>query len=510
MAEQETAVAPKMDPPPTLLRKLGGNEGYQLAMYILDQYRGTSVSCRYTIPPHLVGLDARAKLKQTVEAAIVDVVLQNAVLQLGILNAESSKPTWVQLKSLDLRKHIQWQLIGDSTELDDALRELTEVQLDTPFPNMDTQPGWRVIMLQKSNSDTLEILFNWNHPHCDGMSGKVFQRHLFRSLNSKREATTPQGVDTSIVQLPESTPKLPPPIDYLMPLPLGLGWTLSTLWEENKPKILCKSPYQADWAPIVASPYKTQFRVFTLDNVILTGLLKACRAHQTTITGLFHGLTLVSLTSRLEKQAATGFRGVTTVDLRRFLPCNHPKYPWLEPEETMGNYVTQLNHEFDPQLVAQVRSLLMSRDVADQSLPADIVSLVWSAATKVRGEILQKLETGVKNDIVGTLKFVPDWRAQMKQAAKRPRPASWMITGLGALNNEDLPEKASKDNVWTLRRAQFALSAETTAAAIMISPMSVTGECLSVGGSWQDCIFDVTLGEGVMNDLERWLGQLGA
>ncbi|KAI1127755.1 alcohol acetyltransferase-domain-containing protein [Nemania abortiva] len=499
-----------MNLPPKTLRKLGGNEAYQLAMYILDQYRGTSVSCRYTIPAHLAGLDARAELRRIVEAAIVDVVLKHAVLQLGILKAESSKPTWVQLRSLDMRKHVEWQFIDDSTELDYVLREVTEAQLDIQFPDLEAQPGWRVVILQKASSGTLEILFTWNHPHCDGISGKVFQTHLFKSLNSERGATTVQELDTGVIQLPESTPKLPPPIDHIMSLPLGLKWTANTIWEENKPKFLCKSPYQADWAPIVTSPYKTQFRVFTLNNVILAKLLKACRVQHTTLTGLFHGLTLISLASRLDKQAAVGFRSVTTVDLRRFIPRNPPKYPWLEPEETMGNYVTMLNHEFDPPLVSQVRSLLTSRDVADQSLPADIVGLVWSAATKVRGEIKQKLETGVKNDIVGTMKFVPDWRAQMKQAAKRPRPASWMITGLGALDNEDLPDNPPRDDAWVLRRGQFALSAETTAAAIMISPMSVAGGCLSVGGSWQDCIFDVTLGEGVMNDLERWLRQLGA
>ncbi|KAI0197538.1 alcohol acetyltransferase-domain-containing protein [Astrocystis sublimbata] len=512
MADRDTKaeMAPNMDLPLKPLRQLGGNEAYQLAMYILDQYRGTSVSCRYTIPHDLVGLEARAELRNTVEAAIVDVVLKHGVLQLGIIKSESSKPAWVQLRSLDLDKHVQWRFIDESTDFDAASRESIEFELDAPFPDLDTQPGWRVTVLQKSSSEILEIIFNWNHPHCDGVSGKIFHRHLYKSLNSPREATTAEESVTRVVQLPESTPNVTPPIDHIMPLPLELRWTISTVWEENKPKFLWRSPYQADWAPITTSPYKTQFRVFTLDNAILANLLTVCRAHHTTLTGLFHGITLVSLATRLEKQAATAFRGVTTVDLRRFLPRNPPKHPWLEPEESIGNYVTQLNHDFDPPLVSKVRSLLTSKDAANENLSADVVDLVWSAAAKVRGEIMQKLETGVKNDIVGTLKFVPDWRSQMKQAAKRPRPASWMITGLGALENEDFPDKASEDKAWTLRRAQFALSAETTAAAIMISPMSVAGECLSVGGSWQDCIFDVTLGEGVMDDLERWLRQLGA
>ncbi|KAI0099878.1 hypothetical protein GGR51DRAFT_534747 [Nemania sp. FL0031] len=509
MADQKTTAQSETSPPLKPLRKLGGNEAYQLAMYTLDQYRGTSVSCRYTIPAHLLGLHARNELKQIVEAAIVRLVLEHTILQVGILKAESAKPKWTQLRNIDLRNHIQWQFIDDSTKFDDASRELTGVQLDTPFPDLEARPGWRIILLQKLSSHTLEILFNWNHPHCDGISGKVFQRHLFRSLNSTNLSTIDHGLNTGIIKLPESVLQLPPPIDHIIPLPLELKWTLSTIWEENKPKIFCNSPYQADWAPIITSPYKTQFRAFTLDHGVLAKLLIACRANHTTLTGLFHGLALVSLASRLDKDAASGFRGVTTVDLRRFLPRNPSKYPWLEPEETMGNYVTQLNHEFDPPLVSQIRSFLILKDAANQSLSAEIIGLIWSAATKVRGDIVKKLETGVKNDIVGTLKFITDWRSQMKQATKRPRPASWMITGLGTLDSTPT-DKSLPPNAWRLRRAQFALSAETTAAAIMISPMSVTDESLCVGGSWQDCIFDATLGEGVMSDLERWLQQLGA
>lgn len=53
-------------------------------------------------------------------------------------------------------------------------------------------------------------------------------------------------------------------------------------------------------------------------------------------------------------------------------------------------------------------------------------------------------------------------------------------------------------------------SNETTAAAINISPMTAAGHELCVGGSWQDCILDSSVGEQVMADLESWLLQVAA
>jgi len=42
----------------------------------------------------------------------------------------------------------------------------------------------------------------------------------------------------------------------------------------------------------------------------------------------------------------------------------------------------------------------------------------------------------------------------------------------------------------------------------VFSPVSVAGRGMCVGASWADCIIDVTLGERIMADLERWLAQI--
>ncbi|KAI3325733.1 hypothetical protein HD806DRAFT_552984 [Xylariaceae sp. AK1471] len=452
---------------PKVLRRLGGNEAYQLAMYTLDQYRGTSISCRYNIPPPLVGLHARERLIRKVEAEVADTVLKHAVLQLGILDADSAQPKWVRLDSLNLRQHIEWRFLDGSVDFESVLQEVTTARLDATYPELEKRPGWNI-----------------NHPHGDG------------SLNSPTKATQPES-NLSILKFPESTPKLPPPIEKIMSFPIEFN-------RECNP-----NPYQADWAPIRTSPYKTRFRVFTVEHDILAIVLTACRLHRTTLTGLLHGLALVSLTSRLGPQTASGFTGMTTVDIRRFISLSPPGYPWLESPRTVSNYITIMNHEFNLLLVSEIRSKLPFKN-ADRSLPAQVVGLVWSTAASVRGEIVHKLEKGVKNNIISIFKFVLDWRTQMKQAARRPRQASWMITGLGMLDEKPNCCVTSPDELWSLERAQFALSAETTASALLISPMAIAGKRLCVGGSWQDCLFDASLGGGIMNDLHLWLTEIGS
>ena len=496
-------------------------------MYALDQYRGTSVSCRYAIPPNLIDPTQRTKLIDIVNTAISDNVLKHAVLQVGIANADTKRPIFVQLDSLDLRKHIDWRFIAASVDFDAALQELTALQLDATYPDLEKQPGWTIVVLHQHGTDFLEILFTWNHPHADGMSGKIFHQGLNRSLNAQKRVNTQQDMDANTLKLPSSPPMLPPPIEQIMKLPLGMKYLFKALVDDSKPRVLlCRDPTLAHWAPITTSPYKTRFRSFTIEERALSKVLAACKQHQTTLTGLFHGLILASLASHIQEKDASGFQAATTINIRRFVPPAPPGYPWLEPERTMGNLASLLHHTFNPELVARVRSChttpALKTDVS--VLSKALADLIWDVAARVRGEIADKLDLGVKNDVVGTLKFVCDWRSQMKNAARKPRQASWMVTGLGVLGgDENSPPAHDHDNTgalnggeqchtidaWRLRRAQFALSAEVPAAALMISPMTAAGERLCVGASWQDGVVDTALGERVMADLERWLGQIG-
>ncbi|KAK7227947.1 hypothetical protein V2G26_000117 [Clonostachys chloroleuca] len=127
---------------------------------------------------------------------------------------DTAKPTFVRLEVLDLRNHIHWKTLDGAVSREKQYLEELQLQLDSRFDNLATQPGWRVIIL--TGAESIEVLYVWNHPHHDGMSGKIFHRQLFQNLNkenfSKPLAYKLQDDSGSlIVNLPESSEKLPPP-----------------------------------------------------------------------------------------------------------------------------------------------------------------------------------------------------------------------------------------------------------------------------------------------------------
>lgn len=114
-------------------------------MYLLDQYRGTSVSGRYTIPKSLSGpgAEARNKLVQTVENAIARTVLRHTVLQVAIADAEAQSPRFVQLEALNLKNHVTWHFkeSGPDTVFENDLQDLIANQVDATYPEIDKRPG---------------------------------------------------------------------------------------------------------------------------------------------------------------------------------------------------------------------------------------------------------------------------------------------------------------------------------------------------------------------------------
>lgn len=61
-------------------------------MYLLDQYRGTTLSCRYEIPPRLATAESRTQLEEAVKLAVVDTIMRHPMLQVGMIDAASKTP----------------------------------------------------------------------------------------------------------------------------------------------------------------------------------------------------------------------------------------------------------------------------------------------------------------------------------------------------------------------------------------------------------------------------------
>ncbi|KAH7002644.1 hypothetical protein EDB80DRAFT_520371, partial [Ilyonectria destructans] len=136
---------------------------------------------------------------------------------------------------------------------------------------------------------------------------------------------------------------------------------------------------------------------------------------------------------------------------------------------------------------------------------------VWSVATALRQELSKKLESGTKNDMMGLMAFVGDWRSFVKDQAKKSRTYSWEISNLGVINGEVLKEKEpSRDGErWTIERAVFTQSAVVAGPAICLNLLAVKGRALSITCSWQTEVVNDGLARAMMSDLKMWLNRLG-
>ena len=493
-------------------------------MYLLDQYRGTALSCRHAVPPRLAPADSRTQLEVTVKVAVVDTIMRHPMLQVGMMDATSKTPSWIQLQSLDLTQHIKWLYIGGHDDFEQTVQETFRVQLDDRFPDLSTkQPGWKITVIRQGNAPIMEVLLTWNHPHFDAIGAKVFHEDFLEMLNNAENGAYERtGLDGDILKLPQAPPLLPTPIESLKSLPLDLKYLAKVFWEETRPQFLNRDVSQAAWCPIRSSPYKTQFRAFFMDNASLLTILTLCRQNKTTITGLLNGLALIVFSSHLDSTVAPAFQSSTIMDHRRNLPPAPPGAPWVRSDRAVSNYVTQLPHRFDTKLVARIRSKLPTDASEGRDLSADLQRELWAVSTQDRLEIVRKLDAGLRNDLVGVFKHVTDWQQMMKDIAKKRRQFSWLVTNLGVLDGNtstrlsttttqwptDGDIKSDDGQRWSIGRAQFGLSAEIPAAAIEFAPVSVAGRGMCVSANWLDCAVDAMLGERIMADLERWLAQL--
>lgn len=504
-----------------VLRKFGINETYQLAMYLLDQYRSTVLSCRYAFPSRLAA-ESRTQIEKVIKVAVAGTIMRHPMMQVGMINGTSKTPSWIQLPSLDLSQHIKWIYLegGDHNDFEQRVQETFRTQLDERFPDLETwakQPGWKITIIRLGDAPILEILIAFNHPQFDGAGAKIWHEDFFEILNT---ANTENGtykradLDGDILRLSEAPPMLPTPIENLKSLPLDPKFFVKSLWEEFRPQLLnrfSRDVSQAAWCPIRTSPYKTQFRSFFIDNASLSAILALCRQNKTTITGLLNGLSLIAFSLRLDSTAAPAFQSSTVMDHRRNLPAAPPDAPWGSSNKVVSNYVTQVLHRFNTEVVARIRSKLPATCDSNEGIDmsAELQHELWAVSAQNRLEIVRKMEDPLRNDIVGLFQYVTDWRKTMSDMANKTRQFSWLVTNVGVLNGVT-SEPGNDDQKWSIDRAQFGLSAEIPAAAIEISPVSVAGRGMCVSADWPDNAVDVVFGERIMADLERWLAQLAS
>ncbi|KAF9783628.1 hypothetical protein IL306_008755 [Fusarium sp. DS 682] len=498
-----------MSPSPkskSIIRRLGSMEAYQSTMHNLDHYCSTIMTCRYILPPSLHGFDNQDKVFRRFDQAIAQTVLRFPLLQVGLFGESTKKPVWVSLPSLDLADHITWDVRPDASDYERAFEANLEYQLDAKFENLETRPGWRILLMRTKTDNFVDVMYVWNHASSDSVGAKIFHRTLLQSLSkpcaSSLFRSGSRAMTTSI-----SMDTFPQPQEKLAKHKTSLGFVCSELWHSHGPSALASSDTKAKWAPIQPQPYITRCKTMDIDAVTLEKLLSQCRENETTLTGLLHGIVLVCLSVDLNEHKADAFTVATAMDERRFMSkeLRPSKYASLDPENSVQNCFTAVHHTFDREIVSDIRAQARINNWPAQPI-GDLEPLIWKAAHHIQGDIEKRLDIGVNDNIIGLMKLVSDWQDHFRTLEKKPREISWEVTNIGVIDNKIEDDEDS----FVVERARFTLSGTVAGSAIQISTVSVKGGDLSIELSWQDLPEIDEVAERLVQDLRAWLMYLGA
>lgn len=342
----------------------------------------------------------------------------------------------------------------------------------------------------------MDVIFAWYHAHTDGIGARIFHETLLRKLNMVTADEVSLPLTNRVLELPGVAEKFPPAQEGLAKYRVSPGYAITAAWKE----LVTGPTNPATWAPVQQKPVTTAMRSFSMDHATLQRVLAVCRENGTTLTGLFNAVVLVSLSERLEEAKAKSFSALTARNMRPCTPADKAQYAWLEPKEMVGNNVTVINHEFGVKEVARVRRAIESAASGDRF--EAVAEMVWSAATRVKGEIRDSVALGLRNNHVGIMWLVGDWREYMKGQLRQPRETSWLVTNLGVFDS-------AEEGPWGVERARFSLGADVTGPALHVCAIAVRRRELVVDVTWQEGTVDVEVGEGVTVDLEAWLRYFG-
>ncbi|KAH6963316.1 hypothetical protein DER45DRAFT_517705 [Fusarium avenaceum] len=496
-------MAPK---PKSFLRRLGYIELYQSGMHDVNHYCSTITTCRYTLPPSLVGCDKHAEVAKAFDRAVAQTVIQFPMLQVGLVGEGTRKPAWVSLASVDLAAHIIWDVRADSTNYDEVFEANLGYQLDAKFERLETQPGWRLLLMRPQTGDFVDAMFVWNHTNTDGVGSKIFHQTLLKHL-SEPSTTTPLIGTSRVITTAVSKERFPQPQEKLAKHRVTVGFAFSEIWHNFGPSAFLSSTAKARWAPIRATPYITRSKCINIGPVILKRLLSLCREHETTLTGLLHGVVLACLSVDISEGAADAFNVITAMDQRRFiLEEDRPsKFAELNPENSIQNCVASIYHTFGREIVSDIRAQARINNWAPQPIHS-LEPEIWKAAKTIRNDVQERLDLGLTNSVVGLMKLVTDWQEYHRDTLKKPRELSWIVTNIGVMDSQ--PKNGGSS--WSLQKARFSLCADVAGPAMQIGVASVKGGGLDIDLTWQDLDELNDVGIRLAQDMESWLLHLGA
>jgi hypothetical protein len=312
------------------------------------------------------------------------------------------------------------QFVKDDTEK--VLERIHRV----PFKN--GSPLWRVVVIEVSTSPEFDVAFFIHHALGDGRSGFAFHKTFKNEL-------TP-GDSNPLVNVPPLP--LVPSIEQAHPLPLSVPYIAKQVVKTYFSKSDC-------WTgPPIRAENTTRLRVLF---VPVDPLLRLCREKGTTITA-FIIVVIAGILSRMYPN--NKFSSTIAMSFRRFTGTD---------DTAIVNYVSSYSGLFDG------------------------AQFSWEAVRRCQTEI-KGATSSAKNQRVGLLRFVNDYKGFFLNQVGKKRENSFEISNVG---------------VFDAKRVIFSQSSNVIGAPYVFS--IATGKEMAIALTWQEGIIST-------EEAEEMLGQL--
>lgn len=461
---------------------------YSASRHALGIYRAVVLTSRYTpapSPPQLL-------------SALSALIAAHPMLRVGILHATSNAASYAHIPHITLQNHVFEETMAceGEEEFNERLAGRQGALHDALWENIDTIPPWKIVVVRNEKRDDVDVMLGFHHSLMDGMSGIKFHSLLLTALNT----TSADGAPSEL-HFP-SPPVLPLSQEDAINFTFGPLFIASTLWGEFGPSFL-KPAKSAIWAGEDVSftrPYVTRILPFDISPEKTAILLSACRKHETTLTGLFHALSLAFFARTLGD--APGFAAATPVSLA--------KAPFKETDTPMDTFrvlVSNASHEFTAAEIAAMRTNTTNTDTPNTATDGGALDqAIWQTASRIRADLAASATNLTHNNIVAMLKHVPNWTAFHQNRDNKPRAETWAVSNVGAVpqsssppqtspNTQDEPpntQDESSEGGISISRVLFTNGALVHGAAVGVNVASAAGR-VTVGLSWQEGVVQESL-----------------
>ena len=481
--------------------------------YYWDYRRGNTVTYRYVLPDELADESRHGDAQESLVRALARTTLDHPMLQAVLVDSRERVPQFARIQRLDLDKLVTWHTVEASEDYGTAADRIVNEHVNKRFDEAEALPGWRILATTSGNLGFVDVHLLVRHTMFDGESRKIFHRSLLDHLNnplsdSESSSLFSHGHTLELASRGDNV-AFPPAMENFGKFTLGPGYVVSKTWHELKPSFLAKATEtQRSWGAVKTDDYETEYRTIRVDAATAQKIVETCRSHKTTVTGFVHGVVLASLLWECREDVKKqSFLTGSAINLRRFMKDRPRTMPDVEmdPHKTIVNMLTVIDHEFSEADVKRLSALI--KPAGENSNDCrHYEDVLWEAARMTRREIEQKLESGLKNDVMSLMKLVHDWRPEKRRMAKKPRAESWTVTNIGAVDGQPSSGSADKSKQWHVDHAVIIPSVDVARSMFVLGVISVKGGDLCISVAWQSGLNDYVarIGERLTQDIHSW------